>query len=57
MQLNKELTKVIADERLEQSEKDQKIADLKRKIEEIASLAEMLPRLSLAADLDRVLVK
>ena len=45
MQLNKELTKVIADERLEQSEKDQKIADLKRKIEEIASLAEMLPRL------------
>ena len=45
MQLNKELTKVIADERLEQSEKDQKIADLKRQIDEIESLAEMLPRL------------
>lgn len=44
MQLNKELTKVMDDDRLEQSEKDEKIADLNRKIQEVAVLADTLPR-------------
>ena len=45
MQLNKELAKLMGDERLAQDEKDQKIAELKDQIEQVAALAETLPRL------------
>ncbi len=44
MQLNKELAKVMADDRLEEGEKEQMIAELQGKIEDVATLAEQLPR-------------
>lgn len=45
MQLNKELSKVLADDRLAQGDKDQKAGELKLQIEEVSVLAEKLPRL------------
>ncbi|MEM7171103.1 MAG: phosphonate ABC transporter substrate-binding protein [Pseudomonadota bacterium] len=44
MQLNKELAKVLADDRLGESEKEEQISKLKTQIDKVAQLAEDLPR-------------